>query len=122
MGVGDSSLVAGERHTRAFWRRLSAAVDRGASIASTAQRHGVRPKTLTWWRWMLRREEKKRPGAKRRPAKLLPVVVRAEATRETAWGTEPIAIAVGNEVALRVPVGSDVGYVAALVAAVRKTC
>ena len=111
-----------ERHTRAFWRRLSAAVDRGATIASTAQRYGVRPKTLAWWRWMLRREEKKKRPGKRRPAKLLPIVVRAEAVRETVCSTESIAISVCNDVALRVPVGSDVGYVAALVAAVRKSC
>jgi hypothetical protein len=71
---------------------------------------------------MLRSDEKKRPNARPRSAKLLPVVVRAETTREAVWGTEPIVIAVCNDVAFRVPVGSDVGYVAALVAAVRKTC
>lgn len=109
--------MAGERHTREFWRRLSAAVDGGATIESTAQRHGVRPKTLAWWRWRLRREDQSRPEAK-----LLPIVLRAEATREAVSGTTPIVIDVFNEVALRVPVGSDVGYVAALVAAVRKTC
>lgn len=114
--------MAGERHNRAFWRKLSGAVDRGDSIENTAQRYGVRPKTLAWWRWTLRRDEKKGPVAKRRPATLLPVVVRADAMRETAWATEPIAIAVCSDVAFRVPVGTDVGYVAALVAAVRKTC
>ena len=114
--------MAGERHTRAFWRKLSAAVDRGATIASTAQRYRVRPKTLAWWRWTLRREENKGPRAKRQSAKLLPVVVRAEAVRETVLGTAPIAITVWNDVAFRVPIGTDVEYVAALVAAVRKTC
>ena len=72
---------------------------------------------------MLRGEKKKkRPGTKRRPAKLLPVVVRAEARSEPVPASMPIVIAVCNDVAFRVPVGSDVDYVAALVAAVRKTC
>jgi transposase-like protein len=116
--------VAGERHTRAFWKRLSSKVDRGASIASTAKRYGVRAKTLSWWRWMLRRDDKKRASAKRHPAtaQLLPIVVRDEAMREPLRGADPIAIAVCNGIAFRVPVGSDVVYVAALVAAVRKTC
>ena len=69
-----------------------------------------------------RDEKKKRPAAKRRPATLLPVVVRAEAIRETSWPSEPIAIAVCSDVAFRVPVGTDIDYVAALIAAVRKTC
>jgi transposase-like protein len=114
--------VAGERHTRAFWKRLSSEVDRGASIASTAQRYGVRAKTLAWWRWMLRRDAKRQRSATRAPAKLLPVVIRDEAMREPLRGAEPIAIAVCSGIAFRVPVGSDVVYVAALVAAVRKTC
>lgn len=115
-GAGDSPRVAAERHTRDFWRRLSAAVDDGATIASIAQRYGVRPKTLAWWRWTLRRE-----GTSRSSAKLLPVVIRAEAL-EAVSRTKPIVIAVCNDVAFRVPVGSDVGYVAALVAAVRNKC
>lgn len=105
--------MAAERHGRDFWQRLSAAVDDGATIASIAQRYGVRPRTLAWWRWKLQRETKKRSQAK-----FLPVVIRPEATA----GAEPIVIAVCNDVAFRVPVGSDVGYVAALVAAVRNTC
>lgn len=109
--------MVGERHTREFWRRLSAAVDDGATIESIAQRHGVRPKTLEWWRWRLRRDEKKRPQSK-----LLPIVLRAEVPRQVVASSTPIVIDICNDVAFRVPVGSDVGYVAELVAAVRKTC
>jgi hypothetical protein len=35
---------------------------------------------------------------------------------------ESITVAIRDDLAFRVPVGSDVGYVAALVAAVCKTC
>lgn len=66
---------------------------------------------------MLRRDEK--PVTSTR---LLPVVLSAEAPRELEPQPEPITIMVRNDVALRVPIGSDVSYVAALVAAVRKTC
>ena len=66
---------------------------------------------------MLRREEK--PVTTTR---LLPVVLSAETARALQPRPEPIAITVRDDVALRVPVGSDVSYVAALVAAVRKTC
>lgn len=109
--------MAAERHTREFWRRLSAAVDEGATIESTAQRHGVRPKTLSWWRWRLRHEEKKSPEAR-----LLPIVLRAHAPREVVSGVAPIVVDILGDVVLRVPVGTDAGYVAELVAAVRKTC
>ena len=52
--------------------------------------------------------------------RFLPVVISAEAPLEPR--PEPITIMVRNDVALRLPIGSDVSYVAALVAAVRKTC
>ena len=110
--------MASERHTREFWRRLSAAVDDGATIESTARQHGVRPRTLSWWRWRLRHEAKKN----RPEAKLLPIVLRAQPPREVAAACGPIVVDILGDVALRVPVGTDVGYVAELVAAVRKTC
>lgn len=110
--------MAAQRHTREFWRRLSAAVDEGATIESTAQQHGVRPRTLSWWRWRLRHEAKKR----RPEAKLLPIVVRAQPPREVMPGSASIVVDILGDVALRVPVGADVDYVAELVAAVRKTC
>jgi transposase-like protein len=115
--------VASERHTREFWRRLSTAVDDGATIERTAQQHGVRPRTLSWWRWRLRHEAKKTQKRKKNPeAKLLPIVLRAQPPREVAAACAPIVVDILGEVALRVPVGTDVGYVAELVAAVRKTC
>lgn len=50
------------------------------------------------------------------------MVFSAEAQRALEPRSEPLAIAIRDDVSLLVPIGSDVGYVAALVAAVRKTC
>jgi hypothetical protein len=83
----------------------------------------VRPRTLSWWRWRLRHEAKKTQKRKKKPeAKLLPIVLRAQPTGEVASGSTPIVVDILDDVTLRVSVGTDVGYVAELVAAVRKTC
>jgi transposase-like protein len=110
--------VSTKRRTRSFWKRIVAEVDRGSTIAITAQRHGVSPKTLSWWRWTLRRDEERAAASTR----FLPVVLGAEASPMLAPRPESITVAIRDDLAFRVPVGSDVGYVAALVAAVCKTC
>lgn len=108
-----------KRRTRAFWRQVVAEVERGGTIASTARAHGVKPKTLAWWRWTLRREA----GPTPKPARLLPVVLSPGFTAlPKTPAHEAIAIELREGVSFRVPVGSEVGYVAALVAAVRAAC
>jgi len=95
---------------REFWRELIAEVDGGQRVADVAWRYRVQAKTLTWWRWKLRSEERER----RRPL-LLPVVVNHQSVRaETPY----IELHVGN-VILRIGSGTDVAYVAAIVAALR---
>ena len=103
------------RRTRKSWRRLVAEAERIGSVAKTAGRHGVKAKTLAWWRWNLRGE-----ASTRKRARLLPVVLppTAQAVAVTAF---PIEITV-RDVTFRVCAQSDVGYVAALVAAVRSAC
>jgi transposase-like protein len=103
------------RRSRASWEQLVAEVERSGSVARTAERHGVNPQRLSWWRWSLRRE--KGAGS----ARLLPVVVAGLSTQPHAPSVAWLEIAVGG-VAIRVPIGSDAGYVAALVAAIRTTC
>ena len=81
-------------------------------MSDVARRLGVKPRTLQWWTWKLRREA----GAIR--AEFLPVVVAEQA---------PAALGAALElethgVRLRVEVGSDVAYVAALLAAIRAAC
>lgn len=111
--------MSAKRRPRSFWKALIAELDGGATLAGTARRHGVSPRTLSWWRWALRR------GAPPAPTtRLLPVVFSSGTTAPVKLEErrEPLAIVLRDDVAFRVPIGSDVGYVAALVAAVRKTC
>jgi transposase-like protein len=101
------------RHPRSFWKRLVSETERGGSIGPVALRHGVRPRTLMWWRWRLRHE----PHSEVVTPRLLPVVVEGH-------GGPPlhrVEVAVGD-VRLRVETGTDVAYVAALVGALRAGC
>ena len=80
-----------------------------------ARQLGVRPATLAWWCWKLRQKE----SPKQKP-EFLPVVVRAESSR-AACAPMGVALAV-EDVVMRVPVGADPAYVAALVGALRDRC
>lgn len=103
------------RHDRRFWERACREVERGAKVGAVARRLGVRAGTLSWWRWRLRREEP--APRRRRRAEFLPVVVAEPAV------VAPCAVEVeASGVRLRVEIGTDVRYVAALVAAIRTTC
>ena len=102
------------RRSRASWAQLVAEAERSGSLVRTAERHGVSPKRLAWWRWSLQRSPA--PTS----AKLLPVVVgsvRPAPSSLVTW----LEIASGD-VTVRVPAGTDVAYVAALIAALRSTC
>lgn len=103
------------RHDRGFWERACGEVERGAKVSEVARRLGVRAGTLSWWRWRLGREAPKPRRPKR--AEFLPVVM-AEPVRSA-----PAVVQVeASGVRLHLEVGTDVGYVAALVAAIRTTC
>lgn len=105
------------RHPRSFWAGLVAALERGADLHETAERHRVKATTLRWWRTQLRREH-------RRPPALLPVVVRATDDRvrgPAPSSSETVEIAVGGMV-IRAGVGCDVRYVAALARALQPAC
>jgi len=89
---------------REFWMKLSGEVERGATIGSVAARHGVSGSALGYWRRRLRTEN----GP---TATLLPVsIIEAERRR---------LVLLTGDVRLEVEVGTDVGYVAALVQALR---
>ena len=64
--------MAGIRHDREFWERAYAEVSNGAKVGDVARRLGVRPRTLTWWCWRLRRTGGKPRRATQ--ARFLPVV------------------------------------------------
>ena len=97
-----------ESERQAFWRRLLAEVDRGATVREVAARRNVNARTLAWWCSRLRRERREETVS------LLPVVVRGGAVTHPS----PIEIQVSG-VTVRVEHGVDVGYVVALVHALR---
>jgi hypothetical protein len=98
------------RRDRDFWKQLVGEIEGGEAIAVVARRHRVQPKTLTWWRWKLR-------GA-RIPSvvdpRLVPVLVKQPEPR-----AEAILELRVRDVTIRILGGSDIGYVAALVDALR---
>lgn len=105
------------RHARSFWEQRVAEVERGAPLEAVARRHGVNARTLQWWRFELRRQSREQAAPAPVPT-LLPVVVRGGPAR---MGGAQVEITVGRA-AMRVPVGTDVEYVAALVGAVARRC
>lgn len=111
-----------KRLSRQDWVKLVRRVDRGEPLAIVAKRAGVRPKTLTWWRWNLKvkaptptkraARRRARPSA---PA-LLPVVV-ADAVEAGAHGRR-LRLRIGDA-SLVFSVGTSPEYVAALARALR---
>jgi hypothetical protein len=97
------------RRTREQWAADVAAFE-GAKVPLErfCAVRGIAPSTLRWWRWRLRREE---------GIRLLPVEVVGDVAAER--GAEPLVVAF-SDVELRVHVGADVDYVAALVARLRR--
>jgi transposase-like protein len=106
--------VRAARHDRQFWERASREVDSGSRVADVARRLGVRAGTLSWWRWRLHREAP--PPEHRGGAEFLPVVIAEPARVMRAVEVETRGVRV------RVELGTDVGYVASLVAAIRSRC
>lgn len=97
-----------KRHPRAFWAGLVAEIDRGAAVGEVARVHGVAVSTLRWWRWTLRRETRSSSP------RLVPVVLRAGAGAAIAAGHVDISV---RGLVVRVGIGTDVDYAAALVRA-----
>jgi transposase-like protein len=101
---------------RSFWIPLVAAVERGANLHGVAERHGVNPSTLAWWRTVLRREQRAEVPA------LLPLVLDAAVPRDAAVSHDGTVEVLVDGATLRVAVGTDVQYVAALARALVRSC
>jgi len=108
--------MAGARRSRADWEHLVREVESGGSIAEVARRHGLRPRTLTWWRWQLRRGKVARSATK--AVQMVPVRVR-EVVRPAV--DDVVEVLVRGAV-VRVRVGQDPRYVAELAAALAARC
>lgn len=104
-----------KRRTRSEWARLVARVNGGTAISAVASAAGVSVKSLSWWRWRFRREEQQTAAAS--PAAFLPIELRAPEYATKA--SVEISIATST---MRVPIGADPHYVAALMAALRSGC
>jgi transposase-like protein len=107
--------VAIARHDRGFWERACREVERGAKVGEVARRLGVRAGTLSWWLWKLRQDGQ--TPRRTRGAAFLPVVI-----DERTLPAPAVVHLEASGVRLHVEVGTDVRYVAALVAAIRSTC
>jgi len=100
---------------RFFWISLATAVECGADPHQIADRHGVIPSTLAWWRTAARREVR---GAL--PAMLSVIVRPAPAARTLhAWPHVELAVAGATPGVL---VGAAVACVAVLARALERTC
>lgn len=85
-------------------------VEAGASLDEVARRHRVRDTTLRWWRTQVRRD---------RSASSVRLVAVTAPSMSASMGR--VEVACGG-VVLRVEVGTDVAYVAALARALGASC
>lgn len=100
------------RRSEADWAKLiSEFTATGGSPAAFCARRRIKPSTFGWWRWRLR-DAVKAPAAQ--AIELVPVAV-----VDDEPAAAPVVVAVAD-VEIRVTVGADVGYVAALVEALRR--
>jgi hypothetical protein len=107
----------GARRTREEWAGLVDELETsGNSVQRFCAKHRLRIASLKWWKWRLRSEPRSAALAKH-GTRLLPVdVVDVAPIRATS-----IAVVV-SDAEVRVEVGTDVEYVAALVSALRARC
>lgn len=108
--------MAGARRSRADWEQLVGEAESGDSIADVARRHGIRPKTLAWWRWRLRRGKVARSATK--AVQMVPVRVRT-AARPTVDDVVEVLV---RGALVRVRVGQDPRYISELAAALAARC
>lgn len=115
-----SRFTGGMRHTAEWWAKPVAELAAGGEARLVARRHGVRERTLIWWRSELRRRARKRG---RSGPRLLPVVVRAAPI--------PVQLARADEVEVFVEVGAtrmtmrgavSAEHLAAIVSASARVC
>jgi hypothetical protein len=113
----------GARRSRAEWEEIVRAFDEaGEPLQKFCAKRRIRLEALKWWRWRLGASARTRATTVRRPTtpvRLVPVEIIQPAM--TAARPSTIAIAV-SDVVVRVEVGTDPVYVAALVGALRSPC
>ena len=101
------------RHKWEWWQQRVAEVDEGAPVEEVARQHGVRAKTLVWWRTELKRRARKRTGPR-----LLPVVV--SSPRPIAGSVEMLVEVGAARMHLKGTVTPE--YLGAVINAVARRC
>ena len=105
------------RRSREEWARLVVAFERTRfSVAEFCARHELVERTFCWWRWRLG-GERHSPNEVTTDVRLIPVDI----VKTTAPGSNVVFLAVAG-IEVRVEVGTDVGYIAALMGALRSRC
>lgn len=102
-----------QRHAANWWAERVVELDGGADVEVLSRRHGVRKKTLLWWRTELGRRERTSKG------RLLPVVISPRSTQVGAAETEATFEVGGARVHLR---GATAEYLGAVISAVVRGC
>ena len=109
-----------ERHRAEWWAKRIEELAQGGDAEDIARRHGVKTRTLIWWRSQLRKKARDRTGRKPR---LLPVVIRS-APRAAPAPAEPaleVFVEVGAaRMTLRGAVTAE--HLAAIVSASARAC
>jgi hypothetical protein len=104
------------RRSREEWAAIIAAFEQsGLTAAKFCASRGLKPETLKWWRW----RQRSRATERARDVRLVPVDL-IDSTMAVA-APPPVVIAVAG-VSVRVEIGTDTTYVAALVAELGRRC
>ena len=91
----------------------------GLSVEQFCERRQLKPGTLRWWRWQLRAGE---PAVSTSDVRLVPVEVVSE-RRLVASVAAPGALTIDiSGISVRVEIGTDAAYVAAVVAELGRRC
>jgi hypothetical protein len=108
------------RHKQEWWAKRVTELGRGGDAEQIARRHGVRARTLVWWRSELARRARALPSS---GARLLPVVVdtsRARTVDERDAALEVVVEIGPARVCVRGAVTAE--HLAAVVEATTKRC
>ena len=106
-----------ERHRAEWWAERLEELAQGGDAEEIARRHGVRTRTLLWWRSHLPRKARQ---ATKRKARLLPVVVRATPRTAAPPELEVLVEVGGTRMTLRGAVGAE--QLAAIITASMRAC
>lgn len=96
---------------------LAAFEQSGESVEKFCAKGRIAVRALKWWRWRLGTSRRSAPLTRRESVRIVPVDLIGLAS------APPTAVRIGlSDMELRVEVGTDLGYVGALVGALRARC